>query len=339
MKGLERLWYGNPGLVTKAVATVALGPPSLVMGAIAQVRSALFSAGLLATHRVEGLRVISVGNLVAGGSGKTPLTIYLARWALAAGHRVAVLSRGYGRTQSAPVDFDASSLPDVAACGDEPRLIAQRAPSARVFVDADRVAAARRARQQGFDVAILDDGFQHRRLARDVDVVVEVPGTWGVLPLGPQREFGWARARAHVLFNGSRPHDPRGTIAASHALGPDGARRSIRGVSVVLLSGIARPHRFADTVNHLGAQVCAVHAFGDHHVFSAAELERVTADARRHAALVLTTEKDAQRLPKAFEASVLSTDLRVTANLDTLATALGWPAACAPVPTMEEGAA
>lgn len=334
MKGLEHLWYGKPNLLTKAAATLALGPPSLVYGAAAQLRSALFTVGLLRAVRVEGLQVVSIGNLVAGGSGKTPLAIFLAQWAVAAGHRVGVLSRGYGRTSVGPLDFDAQSLPDVERCGDEPRLIARRVPSARLFIDADRVAAAHRAKTSGCDVVLLDDGFQHRRLARDVDVLIDVPGTSGVLPLGPQREFAWAKRRAHVIFNGPGAVDPHGALVVTRVRGLEG---TLAGKLVLPLSGIARPERFHHTLSALGATIVDPAVFPDHHRFDERALEAVSSRARAHGAVLVTTEKDAERLPEGF-AAVVETALSVTAHLDTFARVLGWPVACAPGPSMKEGA-
>lgn len=334
MKALEHLWYGTPNLLVRAAAMIALGPPSLLYGAATQARTALFSLGLLRATRIDGLQVVSIGNLVAGGSGKTPLVIFLAQWALAAGHRVGVLTRGHNRDERQPVEFDASSLPEVERCGDEPRLIAQRVPAARVFVDADRVAAARRAKAAGCDVVLLDDGFQHRRLARDVDVVIEVPGTSGVLPLGPHREFAWAKRRAHVIFNGPGSTDPRGSLVVT---GVRGVAGSLSGRTVLALSGIARPERFHRTLTTMGAQLVPPAVFPDHHRFTERELAAVTRRAREKNALVVTTEKDAQRLPPGFEAGVVETALEITENLDTLARVLGWPVACAPRASMKEG--
>ncbi len=333
MKALEHLWYGTPNLLVRAAATIALGPPALLYGAATQARAALFGVGLLRPTRIEGLQVVSVGNLVAGGSGKTPLVIFLAQWALAAGHRVGVLTRGHKRQQRQPIDFDATSLPEVVSCGDEPRLIAQRVPGVRLFVDADRVAAARRAKAAGCDVVLLDDGFQHRRLARDVDVVIEVPGTSGVLPLGPHREFAWAKRRAHVIFNGPGSGDPRGALVVTGVRGAG----TLNGRSVLPLSGIARPDRFHRTLGTLGARLEPPAVFPDHHPFTVQELAVVTARARETNALVVTTEKDAQRLPPGFEAAVVETSLEITENLDTLARVLGWPVACAPLASMKEG--
>lgn len=334
MSALERLWYGEAMPLERMVATLVLGPASLAWRGVTAARNALFDLGVLRAQRVEGLQVVSVGNLVVGGSGKTPLVIFFARWAQATGKRVAVLSRGYGRRRSAPLRVDASALPDEVECGDEPRLIA-RSTGVPVYVDADRVRAARRAKAEGNEVVILDDGFQHRRLARDVDLLIDVPeASAAVLPLGPCREGRQARRRATVVWNGPASVDPRGGLVVSAVRGA----RSIAEQPVVALTGIARPRRFLHVLAELGARVVLHAGFADHHRFTTRELDRVRAEADRRSALIVTTEKDAERLPAGFPAVVIETRLSVTGGLDTLARALGWPAACAPLPSVEEGA-
>lgn len=338
MSAMERLWYGRAPVWQRALATLVLGPASLVYGSVIAARNALFDAGLLRVHRIEGLQVVSVGNVVVGGSGKTPLVIFLSQWALGAGHRVAVLSRGYGRIGRQPLDFDSQALPETHLCGDEPRLIARRAPGARLFVDADRVAAAHRARAAGYTVAVLDDGFQHRRLARDADVVIDLPdASTAVLPWGPGREFSKGKRRATVVWNGHGADDPRGRLVVTGVRGVDGRLVPLAGRSILALTGIARPERFLDTLSGLGAQLVGVERFPDHHRFSAKELERVRAHASRHEALVVTTEKDKERLPPDFDVAVVETALEVSGGLETLARAVGWPSACAPRPSMEKG--
>ncbi|MBL8940027.1 MAG: tetraacyldisaccharide 4'-kinase [Archangium sp.] len=335
MSAIDRLWYGEALPLERALATITLGPASLVYGAIGATRNALFDAGLLHTHRISGAQVISVGNLVVGGSGKTPLVIFLSKWGLAAGRKVAVLTRGYGRAGRAPLQFDGSSLPPEPECGDEPRLIA-RSSGATVFVDADRVAAARRAVAAGFDTLILDDGFQHRRLARDVDVLIRVPeASTAVLPLGPAREFSSGARRATVVWNGQGGGDPTGALVVR---GLRNGPSSLRNQRVVAVAGIARPKRFFDTLEGLGAELVVTERFPDHHRFTKAELERIRAHAERTQSIVVTTEKDAERLPEGFGATVVQTALAVTQGLETLARAVGWPSACAPVPSVGEAA-
>jgi tetraacyldisaccharide 4'-kinase len=249
-----------------------------------------------------------------------------------------VLTRGYGRHGRAPLDFDVEALADVRLSGDEPRLVARKAPGCRVFVDADRVRAARAAKANGAEVALLDDGFQHRWLSRDVDVLVEVPGaSTAVLPLGPGREPVSGRRRATVRWNGPAASDPAGRLVVERLVEPSGA--AVRLTRAFALTGIARPGRFVETLRGLGLEVVGARHFPDHHRFSPRELSQVARAAAAHGAPVVTTEKDRERLPGGFEAITAESALVVTRGRDSLARVLGWPEACAPRTSVEEGAA
>jgi tetraacyldisaccharide 4'-kinase len=262
-----------------------------------------------------------VGNLVAGGAGKTPVTIYLAGLAQQRGYRVAVLSRGYGREGRAPVDFDAARLPQVEEAGDEPRLIARACPGVRVWVGADRVASARAAVRAGADLLLLDDGFQHRRLARDADILLDVgDGNGWLLPAGPLREPRSSRRRATLIWGrDGRPGDVESRHVVERVRRPRGdviALGDLDGRAVVLVTAVGRPSRVRRTVEAAGARVVAMHAYRDHHRLSSRELERVKADADQHLALIVTTEKDAEGLP--LKAHVLLLEVQVTRGLDRL---------------------
>lgn len=284
-------WYGPA-----TWRTWLLWPLSLLYGLVVRVWHALFDLGLRKPVRVEGATVLSVGNLVVGGSGKTPVVIHLANEAVRLGHRVAVLTRGYGRKSTHAVTVRADDLRSVDEAGDEPRLIARSCPGVTVFINADRVASAREAVAQGFDFLLLDDGFQHRRLARDIDLLLEVPLPRGeglaqrggrgalrhLLPAGPLREpTSHARRATHVW---------RRDIDYRYELAP------LTGKFVLLL-GVARPDLVKESVERAGGEVVAVHAYGDHHVFTSAEVERARQAAKALHATLATTEKDAERLP------------------------------------------
>ncbi len=339
----EARWYGP-----RRALTWALLPASWVYGLGSRLWHLAWDSGLRRPVKLEGAQVISVGNLVVGGAGKTPVVILLAQEALARGQRVAVLTRGYGRAGRAPRRFDATALPPVDEVGDEPRLIARRCPGVTVWVGADRVESARQAVAAGAQVLLLDDGFQHRRLARDVDLLLDGGDDNGLLlPAGPLREPATARRRAtevwrrgvdvHFEVTGVRP--PGGAALPETELPVTELPETelpetelpvtalpvtalpvtalpvtelpvtelpvtalpvtaLRGQPVVLLLGVARPARVAASVEALGARVVAVHAYGDHHRFSAEELERAISAARAAGAWLLTTEKDAERLPE-----------------------------------------
>ncbi|MCC6336108.1 MAG: tetraacyldisaccharide 4'-kinase [Myxococcales bacterium] len=327
----ESLWYGPRGWRT-AVLAPALAPLSWLYSAGVAARNAAFSLGLRRPVRVGGATVISVGNLLVGGAGKTPVAIFLARWASACGRKVAVLSRGYGRASTQEVHFTSAQLPAVEAVGDEPRLIARRCPGVEVWVGAKRASLALAARERGADFLLLDDGFQHRQLHRDVDLVVlSEAGNGHRLPWGPLRESPAALSRATLTWaaagaSGEAIAHVRSRLAATALIEANGEQRpveSLRGRAVVLLAGIARPERVVRTLEALGARIAHVHAYVDHHAFSRMELEKAQATARKHGALLVTTEKDRERLPDGLDALALRVELEVTHGLDALAHALG----------------
>jgi tetraacyldisaccharide 4'-kinase len=324
---LERLWYSRE----TSLLSVPLALASIPFRAGVALRSAAYSSGLLKARRIEGAKVVSVGNLTVGGSGKTPVVIFLAQWALACGVKVAVQTRGYGRHATGDVVFDSSALPSVETAGDEPRLIARRCPGARIYVGPDRAALAGRARADGATLLILDDGFQHRRLARDVDlVVIDDLGNGHLMPWGPLREPASALARATFAWIKSGEVPARAAVRAVHEPsgwidehGKDQSLGALKGVGVIALAGIARPERFVASVRATGAEVASSHLRPDHHLFTAADLDRVRDDVKRLGAPVVTTEKDAERLPADFPCWKLRLGVRVTEGLEALAAALG----------------
>lgn len=336
---IERIWFPAKEV---SFAREALLSPLLVAEAAFRAgvasRNARFDRGGLRIERVEGLRVISIGNLTVGGTGKTPAVIALASRFVAAGKRVAVLSRGYGRTSKQSLSFDGSSLPGVEEAGDEPLLIAARCPGVTVWVGADRVALAHRAQEAGAQIAILDDGFQHRRLARDVDiVVVDASSAFGnghLLPRGPLREPLSSLSRASLLWvreseSGAPPFwQPPSVLPLVRAryrpgtlLSPDGAANPLgllEGRKVVALAAIARPERFQRTLEHCGAHVESAFFLRDHRTFSAAQLAQAEQAALRCDGWLVTTEKDRPRLPSSFPAHVLALEVEFLEGEDHL---------------------
>ena len=263
---------------------------------------------------------LSVGNIAMGGRGKTPVAIHLARMLVEAGERPAVLSRGYGRRiveDGAIIVSDGKNLRgDLARSGDEPMLIALAAPGTAVVVCDQRAIAAALARTVlDTTVHILDDGFQHRGAARDVDIVIISPRdlTDRRVPFGRLRESVRALARAHaIVIDGEIPDGFRAKLPAelqnkrlfalSRSLGepsplePNRPWLSLRGPAVAL-AGIAEPKRFVRSLEAAGWSVAGLVEYPDHHHYRQEDLERVAKAA--HAAgvnAVVTTEKDAVRL-------------------------------------------
>ncbi len=292
-------------------------------------------------QRVEGLTVISVGNIVAGGAGKTPFVIWLAQWARSAGKRVAVLSRGHGRRSTDILHLSGTSPVTSVEAGDEPALMHRRLPEVEVWVGSDRLELARLAKKHGADVAILDDGFQHHRLARDLDIVIVGDlGNQRALPAGPLREPLSVLQHAQVIIG--RGGSAEGTPHTSHArhaafqweltafvdeVGRTHPLHELQGVPLVALSGIARPAEFERQLTLAGAQVKAHAIFGDHHHFTDAELRTVRALAASHRARIITTEKDRERLGNRLDVLTTRYEVRPLSGLEHLAETLGWPVA------------
>jgi tetraacyldisaccharide 4'-kinase len=285
--------------------------------------------------------------VAVGGAGKTPVTLAIATRLAARGRRVAVLSRGYGalRTDARLVADGERVLLSAEEGGDEPVLLARRLPGVLVLCGPRRAELAALATgAHGASALLLDDGFQHRALARDLDVVVlDAANPFGnghLLPAGPNREPRAALRRAGLVWlsrvDQAEPerlerlrvlafrYTGRGPVESRHA--PldllDGALARSRGLAaargkrVLLLSGLARPGAFRRTVEGLGAEVVAERRHPDHHRFTAADLDaaRRAADEAR-AELILTTEKDAVKLPPEVAAEARLAVVRIEAEL------------------------
>lgn len=257
-------------------------------------------------------RVICVGNLVAGGSGKTPVAIALGRALLAKGANVFFLTRGYGGRLAGPLIVRPGEH-HAAGVGDEPLLLATVAPT---IVAADRKAGAMLADAQGADIIVMDDGHQNFTLKKDLSlVVVDAERGFGngkVIPAGPLREpvaHGLARADA-VVRVGDGVHELQGfhgTLLLAHII-PVSTLSSKR---VVAFAGIGNPPRFFRTLGAMGAELIAGHAFPDHHTFTRTEIAWLKAEARAAQAVLVTTEKDFVRLPDSDRAGIVSVPVRV----------------------------
>jgi tetraacyldisaccharide 4'-kinase len=269
-------------------------------------------------------RVVSVGGLTAGGSGKTPAVAALALRAVSEGRKVSVLSRGYGgrRRNSTLVVSDGNRvLAGAGEAGDEPRMLAGMLPHVPVVVSRKRSRAGRLAhREWGVDLFILDDGFQHRALARDVDLVLldanDPAGNGHLLPWGPLREplsaLGRADAvvltRSNPALEGREPADEllsrfpgllrvRSRHVPSGAVFPNRGRRYepgyLKGLRVAAFCGIARPEVFLGSLEDLGVEVAAFKRFRDHHAFTASDAGDLVGLFRSSKAdALITTEKD-----------------------------------------------
>jgi len=244
-----------------------------VYGAVVRSRRAAYRRGWLRVERV-GVPVIVVGNITVGGNGKTPLVIALVEHLCAQGWKPGVVSRGYGRRSRHQVVVDAHT--DARDAGDEPLLIARRT-GVPVVVDADRVAAAKRVIALGCDIVVADDGLQHERLHRDVEIeVVDEARRYGngfLLPAGPLREFGRPDIDLCV-FHRTLPAEDEGAAPGFVLKGDalhsgDGRIESLaswRGRRVHAVAGLGHPQRFFGGLRDHGLDVVE-HAFPDHHAY------------------------------------------------------------------------
>lgn len=269
-----------------------------------------------------GVPVICVGNLTVGGTGKTPTVAALAALLAARGVAAHVVSRGHGGAHPGPVRVDARRH-SAAEVGDEPLLLAA---VATVWVGRDRTAAALSAVAAGAEAVILDDGFQNPGLAKDLSIVVVDAGigfgNGRVMPAGPLREpvaEGLARAGLVLLLG-----DPAGRAAALRdcpelaaaprlegALAPLATGMDWRGLRAFAFAGIGRPEKFFATLRGLGAELAGARGFADHAAYHPRLLARLALDARLAGAQLVTTEKDAVRLPVEFRRQVLVLPVRL----------------------------
>lgn len=301
-------------------------PPRLASALLSPLAALYDGAGALRQRLVDGQAagapVICVGNLVAGGAGKTPVTLALAGRLLDQGRSPHCLTRGYRGRLRGPVRVDLAhhSAVDV---GDEPLLLAAAAPT---WVARDRVAGARAATAAGADVLVLDDGYQNPNLRKDLALVV-VDGATGfgnhrVIPAGPLRERinrGLARADAVVLMgdDASGVADlaaRRGLPLLSARLVAAGDTGWLRGADLVAYAGIARPEKFFALLEQLGGRLAVRFAYPDHHRFDADELMRMAELAAAAGAQLVTTAKDYARLPE--EARPMTRVLAVRVHWD-----------------------
>lgn len=296
---VDSLW--NSQAAWAAVARSILAPASLAYKGVASVRNAFYDRGTFSVTR-SAIPVVSIGNLAVGGTGKTPVAAWMASELATRGARPAIVMRGYG--------------------DDEPRVHALMNPGIPVVVNADRVAGVGDAAAAGCDVAILDDAFQHRRVARMEDVVLVSADRWRepvrLLPSGPWREAPSALSRATMVMVTRKAADRVDAHALMQRLAPlagtgrgavavleldalhdavTGAVRplsDIRGTTVLVAAGIGDPDSLSTQLRQAGAHV-EMRSFPDHHVYDSSDIARL---AREASAVdhMLCTLKDAVKL-------------------------------------------
>ncbi|HEY3777514.1 MAG TPA: tetraacyldisaccharide 4'-kinase [Rhizomicrobium sp.] len=242
-------------------------------------------------------RVICVGNLTVGGTGKTPVAIALARILQSKRASAAFLARGYGRRSPEAIRVD-PQIHDARVVGDEALLLARAGPT---IVAANRAEGARLAERSGADVIIMDDGHQNFTLAKDLSLLV-IDGETGfgngrMVPAGPLRESvaqGLARADTVIIMGNGSPSLPGffGPVLRARLA----SKQRLDGLPLIAFAGIGRPEKFFAALRHQGANLVEVHAFSDHHAYTATEIVRLRGRAKAAGAILMTTEKDFVRL-------------------------------------------
>jgi len=325
-----RLVRGETRDVWERLATAGLWAASVGYGAALRLHHAGYRLGLARRTRL-GAKVISIGNLTLGGTGKTTATISVARWLCDKGVRVGVLSRGYrggGESRGLVVSEGFGPLVEAGQAGDEAFMMARALPGAFVLVGKDRRRTGRRAVEEfGVEVLVLDDGFQYQRLKKDVEVVlVDALAPFGydfLVPRGLLREPARHLARADAVWlthcDLVRRRDLEGILARVRRLAPEArvweaAHRPVRlkrlgsaeerGMEalrerrVCALSSLGNPGSFERTLGRMGAVVVEKARFPDHHEYRPEELAGLLEGKARSVDWVVTTEKDAVRLPE-----------------------------------------
>ena len=315
---------GKSPLFSFKILTLGL---SKMYAGIMRLRAFAYKTGLFKSHRLP-FPTLSVGNITAGGTGKTPMTLFLARWFQKKGARVVIVSRGYGGSlsnQGAIVSDGDRILLTAKEAGDEPLMMAQKLPGVPVVIGARRFEAALNAcKIFSPDLILLDDAFQHLKVQRDLNLLLADGthpfGNGHTLPRGPLREPLSALSRAHAVvltragereraaFERNLPcalskGENRPVMACSHTL----FLTDVKGESVsaeeigpcFLFSGIAKNHAFEKGAMELGVRSCGFQSFSDHHPYTPSEITAIEEMARKKGATaLLTTDKDLVKVEK-----------------------------------------
>jgi tetraacyldisaccharide 4'-kinase len=275
--------------------------------------------------------VISVGNIVVGGAGKTTLTAHVSRRFAQTGKKVAVVSRGYKRLADFPVVISHLDQSSWEQAGDEPTLLIRSVPGIKVYVDDHKTSAAKRAAADGNEIIVVDDGFQHRQLRRDVDIVCMAGdrpfGNKLLLPSGDLREPIRALCRADAIVWIDSPTAPetwKGTVpifkahkSVASVKSVEGACVDIAGKRVVVFCGIGNPDSFHASLAQVGCQIVGFMTFRDHHIYRRSDINKIIERVRlAEADCTVTTAKDIVKVESLWPSEYPLNYLEITIALE-----------------------
>ncbi|ANW23337.1 tetraacyldisaccharide 4'-kinase [Vibrio coralliilyticus] len=290
---IEKIWFENHPL--RYFLWPLLWPLSLVFGVISRSRRQAFVSGNKASYKAP-VPVVVVGNITAGGNGKTPVVIWLVEQLQSMGYKPGVVSRGYGaKAPSYPLIVEEQT--PTKHCGDEPKLIFKRTATP-VAVSPVRSDAVKALLPLGVDIVITDDGLQHYALQRDIEIVVVDGnrrfGSEQLIPLGPLRETTERLSEVDfVITNGGKAHENEAAMTLTPSLAVNLKTREKAPVSqleqLVAMAGIGHPPRFFHTLESLGASPVVTQGFSDHKDFEPSELQTLASRGQH----LIMTEKDA----------------------------------------------
>ena len=326
----------NLNLFEKALV-LCLTPVSFVYACVAEVRNSCYRHNIIKSYK-PSVTTISIGNLTTGGTGKTPITAVIANYLTEKGHKVAILSRGYGsklNPKETNVISDGTNIfYDAKTGGDEPVWLAENCSGVVVLTSSNRVKIAKYAQKLGCDILILDDGFQHQKLKRDVNILVvdsqKQFGNGFVLPAGPLREFRKNIARADKIivvkkgavedFNDLRMENYTPcTLTTDYIYNiQNGKKLYPSGQKVLAFCAIGQPEQFYKLVREKGFELVKSIDFPDHHSYCEKDAKDIFNAAEEYgASVIITTEKDAVKFaPLVPESHANVYALKLKAEMD-----------------------
>ena len=311
-------------------------PLSLIYRTLIALRNLFYDLALFTQNRVDA-KVISVGNLSVGGTGKTPLILYLVNLLSLTEKKISVVTRGYGRSSSSPILYlPSEEIDDWLNSGDEPFLLKKRFKDLTISVDGKRVRGALSAIEKGkSELILLDDGFQHRSITRDLDIVIiEEPKKFKnrfLIPAGRLREPLKSLKRADIIVSMGSETDSAGirkylnseSILCGGVKEPDLLVKlnsdeeldlsKLNGKKLTAFCGIGDPEGFRSTLNSFEPAALELLKFSDHHIYSKADLNKITERfLSSDSDILVTTEKDALKLPSNFFSEIVVYLLRIS---------------------------